>query len=44
MHLIGNDLHNEVDEHSVNKLPTSIDLPGKPAVPQFLAEDDFKVN
>ena len=44
MHLIGNELHNEVDEHPVNKIPTAKDLPAKPIIPQLLAEDDFRVN
>lgn len=44
MHLIGKDLHDIVDEHPVNKIPTAKDLPTKTIVPQFLAEDDFKVN
>lgn len=44
MHLIGKDLHDIVDDHPVNKPPTSKDLPGNPVVPQFLAEDDFRVN
>ena len=44
MHLIGNDLHNEVDEHPINKLPEAKQLPDKPKLPQFFVEDDLRVN
>ena len=45
MHLIGKDVHDIVDDHPVNKLPDSRQLPEKPKLPQFLVEDsDFRVN
>lgn len=45
MHLIGKDLHDVVDEHPVNKLPESKQLPEKPLVSRiFVEKPDYRVN
>jgi len=44
LHPAANGLLNDFDEHPINKLPEAKQLPDKPKLPQFLVEDDFRVN
>jgi site-specific recombinase XerD len=45
VHLVGEDLRDIIDDHPINRLPETRELPERPKLPQFLVENtDYRVN